>query len=58
MMIFKRNYVVSVVRRDFLFFLVLRIGCVILLCHSLGLQYNNCDLAVNIECGYSLKPLL
>ena len=34
-----RSYVVSV-RRDFHFFLVLRVGCVILLWHSLGLSYN------------------
>ena len=36
---FTSNYVVSV-RRDFLFFLVLGIGCVILLWHSLCLPYN------------------
>ena len=36
---FTCNYVVSV-RRGFLFLLVLRTGCVILLWHSLGLQYN------------------
>ena len=33
------NYLISV-RRDFLFLLVLGLGCVILLWHSLGLPYN------------------
>ena len=33
------NYVVSV-RRGFIFLLVLGIGCIILLWHSLGLPYN------------------
>ena len=33
------NHVVSV-RRGFLFLLVLVMGCVILLCYSLGLPYN------------------
>ena len=33
------NYVVSV-RRGFLFFLVLGMGCVILLWHFLGIPYN------------------
>ena len=37
--IFTLNFVVSV-RRSFLFLLELRIGCVILLCHSLGPPYN------------------
>ena len=36
---FTFNYVVSV-RRGFLFLLVLGIGCVILLWHSLGLPYD------------------
>ena len=36
---FTCNYVVSV-RRGFLFFLVLRMGCVILLCYFLGLPYS------------------
>ena len=39
---FTCNYVVSV-QRGFFFFLVLGIGCVILLWHSLGLQYNYFD---------------
>ena len=34
------NYVVSV-RRGFPFLLVLEIGCVILLWHSLGIPYNH-----------------
>ena len=33
-------YFVASVRRSFLFLLVLRIGCIILLWHSLGLPYN------------------
>ena len=37
---FTCNYVVSV-RRGFVFLLVLRIGCVILLWHSPGLPYND-----------------
>ena len=36
---FTCNYLVSV-RRDFLFLLVLGLGCVILLWHSLGIPYN------------------
>ena len=36
---FTCNYVVSV-RRGFLFLMVLGMGCVILLWHSLGLPYN------------------
>ena len=39
---FTCNYVVSV-RKGFLFLLVLVIGCVILLWHSLGLLYNYSD---------------
>ena len=38
-LVFICNYV-DAVRRSFLFLLVVRIGCVILLFHSLGLQYN------------------
>ena len=37
---FTLNYVVSV-RKGFLFLLVLGMGCVILMWHSQGLQYNN-----------------
>ena len=36
---FTCNYVVSV-RSGFFFLLVLGMGCVALLCHYLGLQYN------------------
>ena len=39
---FTCNYVFSV-RRGFLFLLVLGMGCVILLWHSLGLPYNSFD---------------
>ena len=39
MLSFTGNYVVSV-RRGFLFLLVVGMGCVILLWHSLGLPYN------------------
>ena len=39
LLLFAYNYVYSV-GRDFLFLLVLRVGCVILLWHSLGLPYN------------------
>ena len=39
LLLFTFNYVVSV-RRGFLFLLLLGIGCVILLWHSLGLSYN------------------
>ena len=39
LLLFTCNYVVSV-RKGFLILLVLGMGCVILLCHSLGLPYN------------------
>ena len=39
LLLFTCNYVVSV-RRGFLFLWLLGMGCVILLWHSLGLQYN------------------
>ena len=49
--IFTLNFVVSV-RRSFLFLLELRIGCVILLCHSLGPPYNyfECVSLTHIPC--------
>ena len=44
---FTCNYVVSS-RRGFLFLLVLWIGCVILLWHSLGLQYNYFGVRISV----------
>ena len=42
------NYVVSVIR-GFLFLLVLGIGCVILLCHSLGLSINYFEYSLKVH---------
>ena len=48
LLLIARNHGFSV-RRDFLFLLVLRIGCVILFLHSLGLPYT---------CNYSLQDVV